>query len=359
MAQTKTIKYLKDKSYYENLYDRHTVDFCRRLESRYNESIKDRVGKKMTEKDRANLAAHELVMYFEAGERYLQKEDTIKKWIDRDKAKDELLKNAVSPDNIYCNDCGEIMYVENKTLYSIGTEEERVLFLFRCSIKCKKGRGIFNDGEEWIIKPELCDKCGLELNKKDERKDKKILTHYDCPECDFKKTEELDLSVKEEKEKIDKFFNRDRSRFCLNEKKGQEYYSQKMNIEKLKKIVKDVEERDKNKEVYEKVSKLKKLTIDELEKILIPALKKEGYIKFELGKPEMGKDVFIEFSARDEKSGREEYDSKKNLKKIISKTLEVTNWRLMSERISYRLGFLSGRLRGYEREEDLIKLISK
>ena len=71
----------------------------------------------------------------------------------------------------------------------------------------------------------------------------------------------------------------------------------------------------------------------------------------------MGKDVFIRFSTRDEKSGRVEYHSTKDLRKIINKTLENTAWRLMSEGISYRLGFLSGRLRGYEREEDLIKLV--
>jgi len=29
----------------------------------------------------------------------------------------------------------------------------------------------------------------------------------------------------------------------------------------------------------------------------------------------------------------------------------------MSEGIRYRLGFLSGRLRGYEKEEDLVKLV--
>lgn len=86
-------------------------------------------------------------------------------------------------------------------------------------------------------------------------------------------------------------------------------------------------------------------------------MEKEGYIKFELSEPEIGKDVFIKFFVRDEKSEREECDSKSNLKKAIKKTLANTNWVLMSEGISYRLGILSGRLRGYEKEEDLIKLV--
>jgi hypothetical protein len=45
------------------------------------------------------------------------------------------------------------------------------------------------------------------------------------------------------------------------------------------------------------------------------------------------------------------------LKKLIQKALEDTNWRLMSEGISYRLGYLKGRLRAYESEEDLKKLV--
>jgi len=59
------------------------------------------------------------------------------------------------------------------------------------------------------------------------------------------------------------------------------------------------------------------------------------------------------------KTKRQEYDSKNNLKKLIKKILEKTNWRLMSEGIDYRLGYLSGKLKGYENEEDLIKIVRK
>ena len=67
--------------------------------------------------------------------------------------------------------------------------------------------------------------------------------------------------------------------------------------------------------------------------------------------------MIINFTVQDNKTGREEYDSRMTLKKLIQKLLIETNWRLMSDGIDYRLGILSGRLRGYEREEDLLKII--
>lgn len=351
-------KYLKSKEYYEDLYDRHTVDSCRSLESIYNKSIKDKVSKKMTNKDHINLAAHKMAIYFETGERYVDKEETINKWIVGDEAKDKLLENTVPPENIYCNECGEAMLVEDKMLHTHFMEkEEKILFLFSCPAGCGKRRAVFNDSEEWTPKPELCDKCKARLDKETEKQGDKIIINYSCVDCNFKKTDKLDLSIKKPRKKIDKFFNRDKARFCLNKKQGEEYIDGRMRLKELDKIMKRDKEKEKNKEIYDKASKLKRLTIVELEKILISTLKKKGYIKFELEKPEMGKDVFIKFSVRDEKSNREEHQSTKELKNLINTTLKNTTWRLMSEGISYRLGFLTGRLRAYEREEDLIKLV--
>ena len=50
-------------------------------------------------------------------------------------------------------------------------------------------------------------------------------------------------------------------------------------------------------------------------------------------------------------------ESRYRLKKLVNKILEGVNWRLMSDGVSCRVGILSGRLRAYERDEDLLKLI--
>jgi len=71
----------------------------------------------------------------------------------------------------------------------------------------------------------------------------------------------------------------------------------------------------------------------------------------------MGRYVVVPFTVQEADNDRGEYDSKNSLRKLIKKTLEKTNWRLMSEGISYRLGYLSGRLRGYESDSELAKAI--
>ena len=123
--------------------------------------------------------------------------------------------------------------------------------------------------------------------------------------------------------------------------------------------MKEIKEKEDNKHIYDAVAELKKSKIAELTELLSPALEKAGYIEFSLDKPEIGKDVFVGFNCLDSKTEREDYDSRKTLKKLIDKTLANTNWRLMTDGISYRLGYLTGRLRAYEQEEDLLKLVKR
>jgi len=129
--------------------------------------------------------------------------------------------------------------------------------------------------------------------------------------------------------------------------------------EQLKRLVDSWEDREKNKKLYEKLDKIKKLNIAQLKEFLTPLLEKENYTQLDFSKPEMDRDIIINFTVQDNKTDREEYDSRIQLRRLIKRILENTNWRLMSEGIYYRLGILSGRFRGYELEEDLLKLISK
>jgi hypothetical protein len=102
---------------------------------------------------------------------------------------------------------------------------------------------------------------------------------------------------------------------------------------------------------------LKKLTVVDLQNLLIPALERERFIRLDLGMPAIKRDVQMSFCVQDAKSGRSDHDSIKDLKNAIEKTLDGTNWRLMSSGISYHLGVLNGYLRGLETEKDLLALV--
>lgn len=111
--------------------------------------------------------------------------------------------------------------------------------------------------------------------------------------------------------------------------------------------------------VYDAMKEIKKPKIAELTPLMQPVLEKAGFTDFSLDKPEMGKDVYVGLNCLDTKSDRNDYDSRKTLEKLVKKTLADTNWRLMSDGVSYRLGYLNGRVRAYEREEDLRQLVIK
>ena len=120
---------------------------------------------------------------------------------------------------------------------------------------------------------------------------------------------------------------------------------------------KEEDKKDKN-PVYQKARQLKKLKINQLKELLVKAIEKDGYKDLQFGKPEMGQFVIIDFSVNDTKDDRKERDSENTLKKIIKTSLNDTNWRLMTDGVRYRLGILTGRIKAYEQEEDLVKLVS-
>ncbi|MFH0818929.1 MAG: hypothetical protein V1898_02965 [Patescibacteria group bacterium] len=115
----------------------------------------------------------------------------------------------------------------------------------------------------------------------------------------------------------------------------------------------------KNKHIYDAIKNLNKLSVSQLKKLLSEAIEKNNYQNLLFNSPEMGKDVQIEFTCEDAKEDRHEYDSRMQLKNIIIQALQNTNWKLMTTGINYRMGVLSGKLRGYDREEDLMSLVIK
>ena len=227
--------------------------------------------------------------------------------------------------------------------------------MYDCPAGCMPRRAFFDDGEEYKPKPSLCPKCQTELQRADEKVDgKKIISTDTCPKCGYVNVNELDLSPKEEKSDPD--YEKDRVRFCLTKEEAEKRLREKFQLEEMGRLGKKFAEQEKRKDEYDEVKKIKKLTAIELEKLLSPILEKDGYIRLQFGTPDMDKDLFLPFTVQDSKTGRGDMESSYDLTGLIKRGLEPTNWRLMTDGVSYRVGFLTGRLRAYEREEDLLVL---
>lgn len=245
--------YLKDKQYYIDLYDRHTVERCRNLTRSYSEPLENpplisgkKPSKQMTES--ISKMALEWNMMFETGERYLNKEETIRKWMDSDKRKDELYETAEAPENIRCLTCRNLLEATFKDLWSREGKEDRMFFMYDCPNKCLPRRAFFSDGEEWRPQPDPCPNCHTPLNHKDATTKKKFITEHICPnsKCGYTKTSEIEKTI--ERNEIDENFTADRDKFCLTEEKGKKWQEEKWRIEQMGKFMDEWKEKEKQKE---------------------------------------------------------------------------------------------------------------
>ncbi len=359
-------KYLQADQYYVDRYDLHTIEEC--LDWYWN--IREGFEKKRDEKELRKFTreefdkeVHKIASYtvnIIKAQRYKRKKETIQKWINRDSKEQEKFDNAVAPDGILCKECFSATKVTSKDLLGSYEPESQVLFMFEC-LKCKKRQAFFEDGSEWHREDPRCPKCNSILNENSKNVKNVFTTTTTCPNYDYKNKDIYDFNKsKKEREaresRENKLLSEYRKEFCVDEKTGEEMLH---TYEQISRFVDETIEKEKkdNNPLIQKARQLKSLTVIQLGKLLADTIEKEGYADLKFGKPEMGQYIIIDFSVNETKEDRKGYDSQNTLKKLIKSALEDTNWRLMSDGIQYRLGILTGRLKAYEREEDLAKLV--
>jgi len=357
------MKYLKDNNYYSELYDILTIKDCiRSIEIMHGKIKKDR--KEIESFKLADIkgfvgALGEIILYYKKGEEYRNKEKIINEWIEKDKIKQDKYDNTREPTSVFCDQCNWEMELDGKSLHDYSDEPMRVLFFFRCP-KCRKGKGVFENGE--IYKPmiEKCPDCGKELNTEKIRKDKVVTTFYKCI-CGYKNKEIWDLKADEEEHKkrekhdnllLEKF----RSLFCLSKEEGDKYIASQLRTESSLKQIRDIKEKEDNPK-YQKVKALKKLKVGEMQSLIEKTVEDNNYTRLNFEKPELDKFIIIPFTVQDNKTDRCDYDSGRDLRRALIKALGDTNWCLMSDGITNRLGMLCGKIKGYESEDDLMKIV--
>jgi hypothetical protein len=366
--------YLKERTHYEDRYDDVTVSICRMKEKIVEDayqSLKAKGLPKLTGEDkdkdpeRELIKVHNWTYYFEvewvAGERWQQRDDKIQKMMNEDAGKDEQLAEArltKEPLCVHCRKTG--LRIISKDLMHRSRfrdkDKEQVLFMLDCPA-CEKRSAYWEDGTVWEGAQNPCPKCQTNMEHTSTQRAKVLTTTYTCPSCMHSYKDRYELGKYSKDEKPDPDYEKDKARFCFDEEAGKKYLDGRHNLESLRDVLAEMRERSDNKPVYDAVEELKKPKIAELSEILSPAMTKAGFSEFSLDKPEMGRDVFIGFNCLDTKADRDDHSSRKTLKQIVDKALKDTNWRLATDGISYRLGYLTGRLHAYEREDDLKKLV--
>lgn len=329
-------KFLKDKTYYEDLYDRHTIEKA----LWYEDYFLNRKNSKSVDPDWCKRLAH-ISLYFICGERYINRKSTIQEWIDDDFKKDQKFYNTPIPTDISCILCNNEMTFFDKYLF-----DSDVTFVFKCT-DCKVAADIKNNIRKNII-PWQCPDCKKRLVVNTNKVKKKIISVKICDFCGYKNKYVLDLSenIEERKEasKDDvKEFNENKLRFCLSEKEGLKYIESKNSLNKLQELLKKSD-----------VNKVKKeievLSIKQVHNQLKLLLKKDGFEKIRFSDPDISRDIIFKFSAIDSKE-RSDYDLRTKLCKVIKTYFKDSNWNLMSEGIEARLGIVKGRMRGKERTD--------
>lgn len=358
---------LQSREFYEKLYDRATIDHCRSMESMVNKTFCELEKKAPDAELRATgmgwYLAYSMQYLFLveklALERFENRTQTIFEWMEKDEQEDRQLASALVRKTPYCRNCGKDMKQTMKTRLrrdEAGSRSDDILFMFQCD-PCNKRLGVWQDGTEWEGMKVYCDKCGAIMDSSSERKADIITTTYSCAGCGHSYSDELKLGGSQKKEKKDKYYELDRKRFCLDSEVAGRCKARIKHAEHMKKINQMVADKQENGSVYDAVDQIKTLKIAQLPGAIKPTLEKSQFTEFKLGEPNIGREVTVEFSCLDAKPDREEHASKKELKKLIEKSLLETNWRLMSDGLHGRLGYLNGRLRAFESKEDLKKLV--
>jgi hypothetical protein len=368
------VTYLQDRSVYEDRYDSITVELCRIREERVVDALGERPPLDANgDADPANGYYVYSIFYFQfveslAGERWQEREAKIRKWIGEGEEKDQRLAEARPSTIPYCRSCGEDMHITDRLYHrrraSRGKkDEDAIMFMFDCP-QCKKRLAFWEDGTEWKPPQARCEACNKPVDETTKRRGMVITTTYTCASCGHKHKGSWRLGGDGENDAPDPLYKLDRRRFCFDAATGEKFLARKAHIEHIGKLLEQGRQsagatKETVDPMAEAVEGIKKLKMAQLADVLAKAVADSGYIEFKLGEPQIGREVAVPFSCLDNQPEREAYDSRMGLKRLVTRTLADTNWRLMSDGISHRLGYLSGRLRAYESDEDLRMLVNK
>lgn len=353
-------RHLKDRSYYEQLYDCHTVEIGRRGRYHYHEFYSE-LEQKLKERDPPDEisrpgnailvnAFYMQILGYELLKRYEEREQKITAWMERDRQLDERLHDTNLKHNPPCQHCGQLkLKLYDKMLMSRDTSDihELVLIFLKCS-NCHRISLYWEDGAPYHSAADT---------------DETPAVSSDTPEPP-KTTGDInnihDTYFWNVDPETDPDYAKDRYKFCLyDESELKRLRDTREGIARFAELGRHFAEKDKEKSIDRALKQIKQLTVSELIKTLTPVIEAQRYSNVAFSTPQPGRYLTVEFSCLETDPERQEYQGVRDLKRLINDQLALTNWRLMSTGISYRLGFLSGRLKAIESQDELRALAEK
>ena len=364
------ITYLKELEHYEDLYDSSTVESCRRMISPNfdisDEDFKDQglsveqlEAMKKIKADWSKVAA-EIATFCYAAERYRSRSEVIDDWMKKDRERDERLAKLEPPVHVRCRECLSTnlrLTSKEEDWGDHKRKQERLLCMFKCN-SCDTNSAFFDNGEEYKVKPTKCPECqAIKPSHVTKESNHKYTITYTCSSCGHIWKEVMDFTPEPPKPP-DPTYTEDRKLYCYSDKLLNYVESTRRIVPLRKELGIHTEKQDTLMLHKAEIDKIERLTIGQVLDRLKPILTKQGYKDFQLGQPDMGKQVVVPFNVIEGKD-RSEDQSRSNLYKVVTKQLDGSNWRLVRSSLTYRMGYLTGNLKGYESDEDLRILVEK
>ena len=304
---------------------------------------------------------YKISVYFDvegfACDRWEQKKRVIEERMRQDRFRDTLLTTTEEPGHVHCLVCGAKMRVTEKELYEDVAGKEGVLFFYSCPNQCKARRAFFADGEELRPKTAPCPICKGMMTRSVAREDGHVVVRERCVQCGHVETEHFHSP--EEPAKTDPDFPKDRERYCFTDERGEEFLKEKQGWDFDVRRFKEQEAENERKMQAERLSKIQRLTVREVEQMLSPVLAEKQFVRLDFSPPQIGRFFIVPFTIQDARSDRPEQQAISEIEVILENLLAATNWRLMSDGVCIQLGILTGRLRGYDKNYELIQLTEK
>ncbi|MES2328171.1 MAG: hypothetical protein V4539_01125 [Bacteroidota bacterium] len=280
---------------------------------------------------------------------YRNRTESVARLMKEDEERDRIINKTRIPPGPNCTTCMEIMV---STGHVLKETSKQVIFLFDCARGHAQRRALYSNGREHVVKT-TCTKCGgSKVNSKKKETKKKIVFTDTCKDCGHVSILELDQTTEPP---IDETERRKYLLTYAGKKTQQEEFHAFLDF--LQKMKVSADERE-AKELLE-LDKIEKLTTHQLQQRIIEAGKQKGFVGLQFDKPEISRDAVIIPFTMQENGNRKETESVDAFKRLIHALLLPTSWRLHKNKVEYRVGYLSGKLQGFEMEYDLIKIAAE